>query len=445
MIPVEGRVVSAHRVGLGLVHETASLEIEFLKILPQQHSPIVISGRVEFADNTREAIKNGTMHGIRSTESPQGQISSRLKYLPSIHLYPDPFLLGFKLLFPVFPEPEINLAAGTDLRVSLRDAVDVPSGLTPVVITPELSEEEQRAATDMLSHISARTVDRKEREADVIDVGFLGSEQQLSQAFRASGWKKSESVSKRTVAHQLHAFLAQTNYATAPISHQYYDSHPSDLNLEKTGNSYDKRNHLRIWKLGSVDGDNLLWAGAAVRETGATLSLNKGFIHHVDADLAAEREAILRDLTAAGCVDSVSLLNGSGEAGVMLNSTGELLRSDGKVMVVHLKTCKGDAETAETSNAAAFKPGSKFFRYVRKEILTVRSDLLRANCIYALFDLTKITAKSVQHNSAHRAEIKALGLRPGVAEVPPIAATKADARRVEPANSDSILPLSVLP
>jgi len=445
MIPVEGRVVSAHRVGLGLVHETASLEVEFTKILPQQHSPIAISGRVEFADNTREALKNGTMHGIRSTQSPQGQISSRLKYLPSIHLYPDPFLLGFKLLFPIFPEPEINLAAGTDLRVSLRDAVDVPSDLTPVAVIPELSEEEQRAATDMLSHVSARTVDRKAREADVIDVGFLGTEQQLNQAFRASGWKESDSVSKRTIAHQLNAFLSQTNYATAPISRQYYDSHLPDLNLEKTGNSYDKRNHLRIWKVGPADGDNLLWAGAAVRETGATLSLNKGFIHHVDADLISEREAILRDLTAAGCVDSVSLVNSSGEAGAVLNSTGELLRTDGKVMVVHLKTCNADAEIAATTKATAFKPGSRFFRYVRKEILTVRSDLLRANCIYALFDLTKITARSVQHNSAHRAEIKALGLRPGIAEIQTNAGVKTDARNVEPRGDESIAPLNLLP
>src|SRR5262249_52896374 len=45
-IPVEGHVVSARRVGLGLVHETAQLEIEFSQILPSQGSAIGISGRV---------------------------------------------------------------------------------------------------------------------------------------------------------------------------------------------------------------------------------------------------------------------------------------------------------------------------------------------------------------------------------------------------------------
>jgi len=33
-IPVEGRIVSAHRVGLGLWHETASLQLEFTRLLP---------------------------------------------------------------------------------------------------------------------------------------------------------------------------------------------------------------------------------------------------------------------------------------------------------------------------------------------------------------------------------------------------------------------------
>ena len=120
-IPVEGRVLSVHRVGLGLWHETAALEIAFTRLLPQSGSPIEINGRVKLIDNARETVRKGVIRGIRSTDTPQGRITSRLKYLPSVHLYPDPFLLGYKMLFPIFPEPEINLPPGK-YNVSLKIA-----------------------------------------------------------------------------------------------------------------------------------------------------------------------------------------------------------------------------------------------------------------------------------------------------------------------------------
>ncbi|MFI5223625.1 MAG: hypothetical protein ACHQX3_05160, partial [Nitrospirales bacterium] len=168
-VSVEGRVVSAHRVGLGLVRETASLEIEFSRIVPQQGSPIDIRARNNEVDNAREDVKNGVIRGIRSTETPQGEISSRLKYLPSLHLYPDPFLLGFKLLFPVFPEPEIYLPPGTDLLVGLKDNVDLPGELEPPAPLPRLQNDEQQSVAEILGQLPTRTLDKRSREADLIN------------------------------------------------------------------------------------------------------------------------------------------------------------------------------------------------------------------------------------------------------------------------------------
>src|SRR5215472_18961492 len=44
-IPVEGRVLSVHRVGLGLWHETAALEIAFVRLTPPDSAPIQINAR----------------------------------------------------------------------------------------------------------------------------------------------------------------------------------------------------------------------------------------------------------------------------------------------------------------------------------------------------------------------------------------------------------------
>ena len=286
MFRVEGRVVSAHRVGLGLVRETASLEIEFSRIIPPHGSPIDIRGRVIEIDNARENVKTGVIRGIRSTETPQGEISSRLKYPPSWRLYPDPFLLGFKLLFPVFPEPEIYLPPGTDLLVRLKDNVDMPEELVPPLPLPGLQNDEQQSIAEVLGQLPTRTLDKKYREADLINMVFIGTKEELAQAFQGAGWKQSDSVSWQSVKRQFHSFLAKSSYATAPMSRQLFDGRPPDLTLEKTFDSYSKRDHLRIWKLESTVDDVPVWVGAAVRETGATLSVtHMGFVHHVSDDL----------------------------------------------------------------------------------------------------------------------------------------------------------------
>jgi hypothetical protein len=353
-------------------------------------------------------VKTGVIHGIRSTETPQGEISSRLKYPPSWRLYPDPFLLGFKLLFPVFPEPEIYLPPGTDLLVRLKDNVDMPEELVPPLPLSGLQNDEQQSIAEVLGQLPTRTLDKKYHEADLINMVFIGTKEELAQAFEGAGWKQSDSVSWQSVKLQFHSFLAKSSYATAPMSRQLFNGRPPDLTLEKTFDSYSKRDHLRIWKLESTVGDVPVWVGAAVRETGATLSVtHMGFVHHVSDDLDAEQRAIQRHLLAADCVDSVGKVERSWMDKAVINATGEVLRTDGTVMVLRVKAC-GAPFSPDFNDSTRFRPGSKFSRYLRKEILTVRSDFLRANSIYALFRVTVVTTKTLRQMSARRADIRSV-------------------------------------
>jgi hypothetical protein len=187
------------------------------------------------------------------------------------------------------------------------------------------------------------------------------------------------------------------------MSTQFMEGRKPDLTLEKVFQSYEKRNHVRIWDLESTWEGIPLWASAAVRETGATLSIRHGrFIHHVSADLSEEQSTIVRDLAAADCVDSVGWLTRPNMEPVLRNATGEFFRTNGEVEVIRVKPCGADSSGARFSSPRRFKPGSWRYRYLRKEILTVRSDLLRANCIYALFDLGWATVGTVRQSHSHR-------------------------------------------
>ena len=400
-VPIEGRVLSVHRVGLGVWHETAALEIVFFRLLPPGGDVIEINGRVKLVDNARESVKHGVIQGIRSTDTPQGRISSRLKYLPSFHLYPDPFLLGYKLFFPVFPEPEIDLKPGSDIEVELTQAATLPTDLPPVAETPALEQSDELISS--LKELPDRTYTKRGSAADVVNMVFAGSLTDLEHAFQAAGWQQSDAVSSHAVMRQFYAFLAKTSYDNAPMSSQFLEGRKPNLTLEKAFNSNEKRNHIRIWELEDKWQGMPLWGSAAVREMGATLSIrHKGFIHHVSEDLDEEQQTVLRDLSVAGCVEGVGSVARPAMDHLLRNATGEFFHTDGLLLVVQLKPCVFDSNGSGAVVPPSSKHGSRAFRYLRREVLTVRSDLLRANCIYALFDLSRMTVGALRRNSSHR-------------------------------------------
>ena len=249
-------------------------------------------------------------------------------------------MLVFKLLFPVFPEPEIYSPRGTDLLVGFTDNVELPEDLKPPPPVPGFQEDERQGVAEILGKLPTRTLDKRSREADLINMAFVCTREELVQAFDSAGWKQSDSVSMQSITRQLHAFLAKSSYATAPMSRQLFDGRPPDLTLEKTFDSYGRRDHIRIWRLESTIDDTTLGVGSGVRETGATLSVTRmGFMHHVSDDLDEEQSAIQRDLQATDCVDAVGKIERPGVDKAVINATGEVLRTNGSILVLHLESC----------------------------------------------------------------------------------------------------------
>src|SRR5271165_5491071 len=76
--PIEGVVRSKHKVGWGIRHETAALEIEFNQITLGPDSTVQMTARVEDVENAREHVKNGVIHGVTSSDTFQGRVNSRL-------------------------------------------------------------------------------------------------------------------------------------------------------------------------------------------------------------------------------------------------------------------------------------------------------------------------------------------------------------------------------
>jgi hypothetical protein len=406
---VAGEVTAVRRVGMGFVHETALMRVEFRNLMLKDGSEIAISSRLLEIDNAREAVKDGTIHGVNATDTPQGRIPNRLRHLPTWNPYSNLTWVAYRSAFPFFPEAEIYLPRGSDLKLELTSEISLPATTEREAENSPPDEIEKAVMEITASELPERTTTRYGQNADIVNVALLGTEEQMNAAFRAAGWRNGDQLSTRSVLRQARAFLSFNNYPGAPITTQLMDGQRANATWEKGLDSYAKREHLRVWGREDVIEGQTVWLGAMTRETGAALSVRRHkFIHHIDAEMDEGRGFLARDLSLAGCVAAVYYVKRPEMTHATMNATGDLMWTDGSLAVVQLKDCE-NAVFEQTNDGAAVqsRPRSKFARYLRMQILSFKSDLIRGNVVYEAFDLTRIAVRARRH----RAEKAALTLR----------------------------------
>src|SRR5271157_4261243 len=268
---IDGVVHSVRKVGWGIYHETAALDIRFDRAVVTQGQPVPISASVVEVENAREQVNKGVIQGIRSSDTPEGTINSRLRHLPTWNPYSDMGLIVYKATFPIFPEPEIYYPAGTDIRLKTKGAV---SSL------PTLAKDQQGAFPADTSQLDAwvqqipqRSTTRKSVSADWLNLVFLGSREQVGLAFHEAGWHNSDPVSKHSFERNLYALLNNSGYAQQPMTTFLLDGKPEDMNWQKGLNSYGRRDHLRVWEWTPEGATDAVWVSSSTRDTGAVLSV----------------------------------------------------------------------------------------------------------------------------------------------------------------------------
>ncbi|HZD32777.1 MAG TPA: LssY C-terminal domain-containing protein [Candidatus Angelobacter sp.] len=394
--PVEGVVKSKHKVGWGIRYETATLELEFTQAKWGLDSTVQMTARVEEVENAREHVKNGVIHGVMSSDTFQGRVNSRLIHMPTWNPYTDLGLIVYKATFPIFPEPEIYYPSGTDMRLVTKVTVAWPSSAK---VLAEANPADDSQLDAWLQGVPQRTTTLKSVDADMINLVFLGSRQQVEAAFREAGWKGSDPVSRRAVMRGFYALLNNSGYAQQPMKSFLMEGKPENMNWQKGLNSYGRRDHLRIWEWTPEGATEPVWVSSSTHDTGAILSVKyKGFVHHISPDIDNERAKVIRDLNFEGCVQSVSYMARPGVATMTQNAIGDLVRTDGSVAVVQLRDCQPVVPGLKASpSTAGYKPGNYAFRYIRKEILTFRNDIWRANIIYGAYDLGRMAVAALRH------------------------------------------------
>jgi hypothetical protein len=174
---------------------------------------------------------------------------------------------------------------------------------------------------------------------DPLNVGLVGSRDDILRAMNAARWFPADPITLRTSIEIVGSVVLDRPYHDAPVSSLYYQGKKEQLAFEKPdGRSADRRHHVRLWQvLDKGTSGRPVWLGAVTFDRGVGLSHYTGQVtHHIGPDIDAERDLLMRDLREAGMVEALFQISGIGPTLFGRNGGGDPYYTDGEIDIASL-------------------------------------------------------------------------------------------------------------
>jgi hypothetical protein len=174
---------------------------------------------------------------------------------------------------------------------------------------------------------------------DPLNVGLVGSRDDILRAMHAAGWFPADPVTLRTSIEIVGSVVLDRAYHDAPVSPLYYQGKREQFAFEKPdGRSADRRHHVRLWRvLDKGTTGRPVWLGAVTFDRGVGFSHYTGQVtHHIGPDIDAERDLLMRDLREAGMVEALFQISGIGPTLFGRNGGGDPYYTDGEIDMASL-------------------------------------------------------------------------------------------------------------
>ena len=151
-------------------------------------------------------------------------------------------------------------------------------------------------------------------EGDLVNFVIVGSEKQVTAAFKAAGWVLPDKTNQDAVVSAIMATLNKQAYVTVPMSTLFLFGRGQDYGYARAEavKVIGERDHFRIWQT-PFKGPNgeTLWAGAGTHDIGIEKDNRKenAITHKIDANVDGERDFIMQTLQQVGVVEATGYLD----------------------------------------------------------------------------------------------------------------------------------------
>ena len=182
-------------------------------------------------------------------------------------------------------------------------------------------------------------VDTKDgKSVDLTNLMLIGSKSEVDQAFRAAGWADAESLNVSSGLKTFSAVMFRQGYDRAPFSDLYLAGRATDLTFQKQLNTFAKRHHVRIWKVGTYQRQDV-WLGAATHDIGMGIDrkgVKPDWYHTVDPSVDGERDKIMNDLMFGAKAKAYCYVERPEMPKRNLTPAGNSRNTDGRMLVLSL-------------------------------------------------------------------------------------------------------------
>jgi hypothetical protein len=287
--------------------DRAKMRLKLSHLELPESSPIPIAGRVTDVENARESVlPDGSILGVLASELPVTRLEDALEKFKKANpgMGGEVQKASEKTLGK--GDTSIDYPAGTDLAFVLDQPLTLKQAFPPTA-SRELTPEAIEAITRLLQEAPQRAGGKDGKPGDPLNLIFVGSTEQIRQAFEKAGWAEAEKLTGKSLFETVRAVMANKGYGSAPVSQLYLYGRAEDLAFQKMLNTFAKRHHLRIWKspVQTSDGREV-WLSAATHDTG--WDIRPGVLSHaIDPEIDKERDKVGADLAATGLVSGARL------------------------------------------------------------------------------------------------------------------------------------------
>ena len=172
---------------------------------------------------------------------------------------------------------------------------------------------------------------------DPVNVAFVGTETEVTNAFRAAGWAAADSLSRASKLAIAKSVLLNRPDSTAPVSSLFLFGRRQDLAFEQeVGQSARRRHHARLWNDSAARYNGRpVWIGSATYDLRVGIS-HRGLhpTHHIAPDVDEERDSLELALSRAGQAFATFRITGVGVRVNGHNAEGDRYDTDGELRVV---------------------------------------------------------------------------------------------------------------
>ncbi len=383
---LNGIIKRSQRVGYGIAHETASLDLQFHEIILPDGRSFPLSTRVSEVDNGRERVTDdGTIRGFRMTSSLSYRASGYIRSALALALHARLEFWLVKMLVLQVPEPEIFYPAGAELTLWLTQPFVAAASRREA---GNLTDYQRSDLEDRLASLPYRTYTPANRPSDLLNIVLIGSRDQIADAFTAAGWSEAKHGSWRSWISGVRAVVQRQGDRAAPMSKLLVNDVEPQMLWQKGLNDVSKRHHIRLWRQSQTLDGQEVWIGAATRDVDfAYLRPGQAVTHRIEEDIDLERDKIANDLAFTTCAQTIDEWERPGAPLSARNSTGDPMTTDGRLAILKMSDCENPRGVPVSTPLRV--RGNYFQRLARRQILSVRSDFYRKNIYWRTYESTR--------------------------------------------------------